>query len=75
MTGPLIVAGSKPKRQRVAVAADAPAALVKRSPIVTGARKPRVSVFGPGSDMTPEEHKRRGDAADALFRQVTEKAR
>jgi hypothetical protein len=26
-------------------------------------------------DMTPEEHQRRGDAADALFRKVTGKDR
>jgi hypothetical protein len=24
----------------------------------------------PGEDMTPEEHQRRGDAADALFREI-----
>ena len=49
----------------------------KRSAIVT-ARKP-----GPrrnaGEDMTPEEHKRRGDAADVMFqemkRRIAEKAR
>jgi hypothetical protein len=28
-----------------------------------------------GEDMTPEEHKRRGDAADALFREIVRKVR
>ena len=36
-------------------------------------------IVGDVPDMTPEEHKRRGDAADALFRemkrQITEKLR
>jgi hypothetical protein len=46
--------------------------------IVT-AKNPRRGRFGEVPDMTPEEHKRRGDAADALFRemkrQIAEKLR
>ncbi len=34
--------------------------------IVTPQRK-RSALFGNAPDMTPEEHQRRGDAADALF--------
>ena len=30
-------------------------------------KRKRTSVFGDAPDMTPEEHQRRGDAADALF--------
>jgi len=39
-----------------------------RSAIVTIRRKS--GRFGDAPDMTPEEHKRRGDAADALFREM-----
>jgi hypothetical protein len=40
----------------------------RKSAIVT-ARKPQAWRSGV-PDMTPEEHKRRGDAADALFREM-----
>jgi hypothetical protein len=43
------------------------------SPIVT-ARKPRVR-FGDAPDLSGEEHQRRGDAADALFREIVRRAR
>jgi hypothetical protein len=50
----------------------------RKSAIVT-AKNPRRGRFGDVPDMTPEEHKRRGDAADALFRemkrQIAEKQR
>jgi hypothetical protein len=39
-----------------------PDTAVRRSAIVT--------MRSAGEDMTPEEHKRRGDAADALFREI-----
>jgi hypothetical protein len=48
-------------------AAPRPAARMK-SAIVT-ARTP-VKRYRDVPDMTPEEHKRRGDAADALFREM-----
>ena len=54
-------------------AADAPepsppaASDDRKSAIVTIKRKSR---FGDAPDMTPEEHQRRGDAADALFREL-----
>ena len=41
----------------------------RKSAIVT-AKNPRRGRFGDVPDMTPEEHKRRGDAADALFREM-----
>jgi hypothetical protein len=38
----------------------------RKSAIVTVKRRPRR--FGDAPDMTLEEHQRRGDAADTLFR-------
>ena len=43
----------------------------RKSAIVT-ARKPR-SRRSDVPDMTPEEHKRRGDAADAMFQEMKRK--
>jgi hypothetical protein len=34
----------------------------------------RRSIFGEMPDMTPKEHRRRGDAADALFREMVRRA-
>ena len=39
-----------------------------KSAIVTAKRRP--GRFGDAPDMTPEEHQRRGNAADALFREI-----
>ena len=36
--------------------------------------KRRSSRFGDAPDLTPEEHRRRGDAADALFREMVRRA-
>ena len=41
----------------------------RKSAIVT-ARKPGPRSSSDVPDMTPEEHKRRGDAADAMFREI-----
>ena len=41
---------------------------ISESRIVTAKHPPRSSRFGDVPDMTPEEHKRRGDAADELLR-------
>ena len=49
-----------------------PAAVTPRSAIVTVKR--RSSRFGDVPDMTPEEHRRRGDAAEALFREMVRRA-
>ena len=45
----------------------------KRSVIVEPKRK-RTSMFGDALDITSEEHQRRGDAADALFRDIVRRA-
>jgi hypothetical protein len=43
--------------------------------IVTVKRKRKLgSQFADVLEMTPEEHKRRGDAADALFRELVRRA-
>ena len=70
----------RPPRKRKAVALDVPAIMVKGKPrpaaepaqptrpaIVT-AKNPRRGRFGDVPDLTPEEIKRRGDAADELMR-------
>jgi len=66
---PEIVTIPREKLRRVAKADQANADI--KSAIVT-AKNPRRSRLGFGEvpDMTPEEHKRRGDAADALFREM-----
>jgi len=50
-----------------------------RPAAIVTAKNPRRGRFGDVPDMTPEEHRRRGDAADALFRemkrQIAEKLR
>jgi len=43
-----------------------------RKPVIVTARRPGARDV---PDLTPEEHQRRGDAADALFRKVTGKDR
>ena len=45
----------------------------EKSRIVT-VRNPRSSRFGPVPDMTADEHQRRGDAAEALFRELVRRA-
>jgi hypothetical protein len=56
-----------PREKLRRVKADQANADIK-SAIVT-AQRSRLG-FGEVPDMTPEEHKRRGDAADALFREM-----
>jgi hypothetical protein len=50
--------------------APLPANDARKSAIVTAKSPHRRGRFGDVPDMTPEEHKRRGDAADALFREM-----
>ena len=50
----------------------APANDARKSAIVTAKR--RKSRFGDVPDMTLEEHQRRGDAADTLFREIVRRA-
>jgi hypothetical protein len=44
----------------------------KQPAIVT--TRPRRGRFGDVPDLTPEEHRQRGDAAEALFRELVRKA-
>jgi hypothetical protein len=56
-----------PNKQRMIRGDESDAkAAPERSAIVTAKHPRRRSRFGDVPDMTPEEHKRRGDAADAL---------
>jgi hypothetical protein len=57
---------------QVAQAAAPPAAI--KAPRIVTARRPR-GRFGDVSDMTAEEHQQRGDAAEALFRELTRRVR
>ena len=62
------------KREEVSKPAThpAPANDDRKSAIVTVKR--RSSRFGDVPDMTLEEHQRRGEAADALFREIVRRA-
>ena len=53
--------------------ADPPQA-ARKSAIVT-ARGPKSGSFGPVQDLTDEEQRRRGDAAEALFREIVRRVR
>jgi hypothetical protein len=54
--------------------APKPAAADDRKPAIVTAKRRRRSRFGDVPDMTPEEHQRRGDAADTLFREIVRRA-
>ena len=69
LEGPAIVRRGAAKP---ADASRAPANDDRKSAIVTAKRRP--GRFGDVPDMTPEEHQRRGDAADALFREIVRRA-
>jgi hypothetical protein len=62
----------QPSTPRAAARVESPPANDDRKPaIVTVKRKSR---FGDAPDLTPEEHKLRGDAADALWRELVRRA-
>ena len=63
---PAVVKASQRTRPKPAPAAPPPAA----SAIVTIRSRKGAMLAHLLEDMTPEEHRRRGDAADALFRKV-----
>ena len=80
---PRIVTAKKPRPKhgitpdqivaaRDAAPADPPQA-ARKSAIVT-ARSPKAGRFGPVPDFDAEEHQRRGDAAEALFRELVRRA-
>jgi hypothetical protein len=64
---------AQPSTSRVTarVIAPPPASDDRKSAIVTVKRKGR---FGDAPDLTPEEHKRRGEAAAALWRELVRRA-
>jgi hypothetical protein len=66
----IVVKRAPPSQQANAPKPAAAPANDDRKPAIVTARRPgaRSSVAVP--DMTPEEHQRRGDAADALFREM-----
>ena len=73
LEGPAIVAKRAPLRQPASAPKPAaPANDDRKSAIVTVKRRP--GRFGDVPDMTLEEHQRRGDAADALFREIVRRA-
>jgi hypothetical protein len=78
-----IVSVTKPKPAAPAIGkavteskrpAAQPAAINTGSRIVT-ARNPRARRLSDVPEMTPEEHQRRGDAAEALFKEIARRAR
>ena len=71
---PAIVRAGR-KREEVSEPATLPApANDHKSAIVTAKHPRRHGSVSDVPDMTPEEHKRRGDAADALFREIVRRA-
>jgi hypothetical protein len=44
-----------------------------RKPAIVAVKR-RPGRFGDAPDLTPEEHRQRGDAADALFREIVRQA-
>jgi hypothetical protein len=78
----------RPPRKRKAVPLEGPAIVRKgaakpetppapanddRKPAIVTVKR-RNSRFGDAPDLTPEEHRRRGDAADTLFREMVRRA-
>jgi len=45
-----------------------------RKPVIVRIKSRRASVFGDAPDMTAEEHRRRGDASVALWRELVRRA-
>src|SRR5690242_16678109 len=71
--GPIARVGKQPAAlDRSIDATEATSAEVRASAIVTVKGKP--GRFGEAPDMSSEEHRRRGDAADALFRELVRRA-
>jgi hypothetical protein len=68
LAGPSVVRSSQASKP----APPAPTSDDRKSVIVTAKR--RRSRFGDVPDVTPEEHRQRGDAADALFRDIVRQA-
>jgi hypothetical protein len=84
ITGPRIVTAKKPRPKSIgpeqiaaamrdSVPADPQAAAVTAPRIVTASPK-RMTRFEPVHDIDAEEHQRRGDAAEALFKELVRRA-
>jgi hypothetical protein len=74
---PVVAKAGKPKPRKASAASQGPAIVTSRLPadqktIVTP-RKPS-GRSGNSTHLTPEEHQRRGNAADALFRELVRRA-
>jgi len=79
---PAVVTAKKPKpgkpAPRVTTSAEArpaPANDAGKSAIVTVRRRKHAALSHLFEEMTPEEHKRRGAAADALWREMVRRVR
>jgi hypothetical protein len=46
----------------------------KSAPVIVTTKSRRASVFGDAPDITPDEHRKRGEAADALWRELVRRA-
>ena len=71
IAGPAVVRNAKPGNDTGPEAEHLPSA-GKKPTIVTSRRRAQRNADVP--EMTPEEHQRRGDAADALFRELVRRA-
>jgi hypothetical protein len=66
---PAIVVKRAPRSQQASAPKPAAPANDDRKSVIVTARK-RKSRVGDAPDMAPEEHQRRGDAADTLLREM-----
>ena len=70
--GRIARAGQVASTEPTAETSEPPAAKVSKPVIVTAKRKP--GRFGEVEDMTPQEHQLRGDATNALWRELVRRA-
>jgi hypothetical protein len=62
------------KGRRQGASRDAPTDEKGAAPVIVRTKSRRASIFGDAPDMTPEEHRRRGEAAQALWRELVRRA-
>jgi hypothetical protein len=65
---------NEPDAEQSAPSSEIPK-IPKTRPVIVTAKNPRRGQFGDVPAMTPEEHERRGDAAEALFREIVRRVR
>ncbi|MBV9784899.1 MAG: hypothetical protein JO264_13900 [Acidisphaera sp.] len=68
-----IVTAATPKRRAATTTATAAPSIA--GPVIVEPKRARTTRFGPVPEMTAEDHRRRGDAAAALFRELVRRAR